>query len=360
MSRGEGGAGGGGELPLPPFYDPRHAAEWSYRTDASALLVAATSHAREHGIAPAATDRSRVLLLLIDLQRDFCVPEGTLYVGGRSGRGAVDDNDRIARFVYRNLGRLTEIVCTQDTHFPHQIFSPAFWLDENGAPPVPHREVTADDVRSGRLRPNPALAGLTDGDPDRLVRQALFYCEELERAGRYRLYLWPPHCLLGSPGHALAGVIEEARLFHAYARTAAAPIELKGGNPLTENYSALSPELLHRFDGTPLDVRNERLIERLLAADVLIVAGQAASHCVKSTLDDLLQEIERRDPALARRVYVLADGMSSVAVPDPAAPGRFLFDFTDAAEESLRRYAEAGMRVVRSTDPVASWPGFPD
>ena len=55
--------------------------------------------------------------------------------------------------------------------------------------------------------------------------------------------------LLGSPGHALVEVIEEARLFHAYARTAAAPVELKGGNPLTENYSALSPELLRRFDG---------------------------------------------------------------------------------------------------------------
>ena len=90
-----------------------------------------------------------------------------------------------------------------------------------------------------------------------------------------------------------------------------------------------------------------------------MVAGQAASHCVKSTLDDLLQEIERRDEALGGRIDVLAYGMSSVAVPDAAAPGRFLFDFTDAAEESLRRYAEAGMHVVRSIDPVASWPGFP-
>jgi hypothetical protein len=70
------------------------------------------------------------------------------------------------------------------------------------------------------------------------------YCEELERAGKYQLYLWPPHCLLGSDGHALAGVVHAARLFHAFARGAQSWVEVKGGNPLTENYSVLRPEVL--------------------------------------------------------------------------------------------------------------------
>ncbi|HEY0781939.1 MAG TPA: nicotinamidase, partial [Thermoanaerobaculia bacterium] len=325
----------------------------------AALFVAASEWRKSHAIRPAGDDARRVHLFLVDLQRDFCFREGTLYVGGRSGRGALDDSDRIARFVYRNLHRLTTITCTLDTHYPHQIFSPAFWLDADGAPPSPHREVTADDVRSGRLRPNAALAPwLAAGDADWLTRQAALYCEELERAGKYRLYLWPPHCLLGSEGHAFAGVIQEARLFHAYARTAPAAIEVKGGNPLTENYSALAPEVLRGLDGRPLGERNVRLIETLLAADALLVAGQAASHCVRSTLDDLLDEIERRDPRLAAKVYVLEDAMSAVAVPDPARPGELLFDFTEAAQEALARYARAGMHVVRTTEPVDSWPGF--
>ena len=49
-----------------------------------------------------------------------------------------------------------------------------------------------------------------------IQRRVEFYCAELEAAGKYTLYLWPPHCLLGSDGHALAGVIHEARLFHAF------------------------------------------------------------------------------------------------------------------------------------------------
>ena len=184
------------------------------------------------------------------------------------------------------------------------------------------------------------------------------YCRRLEEAGKYRLYLWPPHCLLGSEGHALVGVVEEARAFFAFARSAETAVEIKGGHPLTENYSVLAPEVLVRHDGRPLAERNTRLIERLLEADRLILAGQAASHCVKSTAEDLLEEIQRRDPRLAGKVYLLADCMSSVAVPDPDRAGELLFDFTPQAEAALARFAAAGMHVVRSTQPMAEWPGI--
>ncbi|HKG91165.1 MAG TPA: hypothetical protein VKA84_04715 [Gemmatimonadaceae bacterium] len=348
-------------LPLPSFYDPSNAARWSYRPDESRLFAEAAAWRKAHGIASAGDDRRRVHLLLIDCQKDFSLPEGALYVGGRSGRGAVEDSDRIARFIYANLGAITEITCTADTHVPHQIFFPAFWVDERGEPPAAHREVTAADVRAGRLRPNPELAAwLAGGDEAWLRAQAEYYCAQLEAAGKYTLYLWPPHCLIGSEGHALVGAIEEARLFHAWVRGARSLIETKGSNPLTENYSALSPEVRTRHDGgPPLAERDAALMDTLLAADALVIAGEAASHCVKATVEDLLAEIQARDPSLARKVWLLADCMSSVAVADPAAPGRFLFDFTPQAEAALRRFGAAGMNVVRSTEPMERWAARP-
>jgi nicotinamidase-related amidase len=344
---------------LPGLYDPRHAREWAYRPDQQRVFEEATAWRRTNGLAPAGSDPGRVHLLVIDAQKDFCFPEGSLYVGGRSGTGALDDNDRLARFIYTNLARLTEITCTLDTHHPFQIFFASFWIDGDGAPLSPHREITMADLRRGDVAPNPDLAAwLSGGDLPWLRRQVEFYCAELERAGKYRLYLWPPHCLAGSEGHALAGVVHEARLFHAFARAARNGVEIKGGHALTENYSVLSPEVLERHDGAPLAERNTALLEALLAADTLIIAGQAASHCVKSTLDDLLAAIMERDRALTHHVYILRDCMSAVAVPDPGHPGAFLADFTLEAEAALARFAEAGMRVVESTADMSTWPGM--
>ena len=345
------------ELPLPDFYRAAHAHDWSYAPDQHALFLAARAWRKEHGLRPAGDDRKKVHLVLVDVQKDFCFPRGTLYVGGRSGTGAMDDNDRLARFIYRNLGNISEITCTLDTHFPFQIFSPAFWLGADGEPPAPHQEITTEDIRAGRMRPNPDLAAWVESEVDAawLQKQVESYCAKLEKAGKYKLYLWPPHCLLGSDGHPLAGVIHEARLFHAYTRSARGGIEIKGDHALTENYSVLAPEILFTWDGRQIAHRNARFIQTLLEADAVVLAGQASSHCVKSTLDDLLVEIGARDPDLARKVWVLADCMSAVAVPDPARPGEFLFDFTLQAEESLKRWAAAGMHVVHSTDPMEVW-----
>jgi nicotinamidase-related amidase len=135
-------------------------------------------------------------------------------------------------------------------------------------------------------------------------------------------------------------------------------VEVKGGNPLTENYSVLSPEVLLCHDGRRMAQRNTELVDTLLQADAVIVAGQAASHCVKSSVDDLLADIQARDPGLARKVYVLRDCMSSVAVPDPARPGQFLFDFTPQAEAAQQRWAQAGVHVLTSTTPISEFPGI--
>jgi nicotinamidase-related amidase len=344
-------------LPLPGFFDARNAARMDYAPDQLRLFADATEWRRAHGITSAASDRRNVHLLLIDVQKDFCFPEGTLYVGGRSGQGALEDNRRTAEFMYRNLDVLTHVTTTMDTHFAFQIFFASFWVDADDRPLAPFREITADDVDRGAVRPNPAVASwLCSGNYGWLLRQVRHYCAELERAGKYRLYLWPPHCLLGSAGHALAGVLHEARLFHSYARGAQSWVEVKGGNTLTENYSVLRPEVLLRHDGQPLAQRNTAFLRTLLTADAVIIAGQAASHCVRSSIDDLLAEIVAQDPALARKVYLLSDCMSSVAVPD--GKGGFLADFTPHAEEALRRFTDAGMHVVRSTDPIEAWPGM--
>lgn len=351
------------KLLLPSFYDPANASSWEYSPNTRNLFESAQEYRLENSIKSATSDAFRIHLLLIDGAKDFCLPQGTLYVGGRSGTGAIDDSRRTAELIYNNMGVISHITRTFDTHFPYQIFFPSFWIDQDGKALLPHDEITGDltilrmGKPAGKALPNPAVAGfLCNGNYAWLCKQVQFYCQELEKGGRYRLYLWPEHCMLGSDGHPLVGILQEATMFHSYVRQVQCESEVKGGNPLTENYSIFAPEVLMRFDGESLASKNTRFLRTLMEYDATVVLGQAASHCVKSSIDHFLQEIMVQDPKLAQKVYVVSDCTSAVAVPNPS--GGFYVDFTPQAEEAMQRYADAGMHVVKSTDPIASWPGI--
>lgn len=331
----------------PSHYNPSHC-NWDYNPDIQKLFESATQFKKANPMKSSGADAFKTHLLLIDVQKDFCFPQGTLYVGGRSGTGAVDDSRRTAEFIYRNLDRITDITTTLDTHFAYQIFFPWFWVDINDNPLTAHTIIETGDIKSGKYKPNPSTASwLCNGNYAWLVNQVQHYCQELEKAGKYKLYLWPPHCLLGGEGHALVGVLHEARLFHSFLRGSQNWSEVKGGNPLTENYSIFRPEVLTRHDGNVLANKNKNFIETLWKSDAVIIGGQAASHCVKSSIEDFLDEILAQDPNLAKKVYILEDCMSSVVVP--GGP-----DFTGEAEKALQKFSDAGMKLIKSTDDLSA------
>lgn len=66
---------------------------------------------------------------------------------------------------------------------------------------------------------------------------------ELERRGRYRLMVWPVHCVLGTWGHNIhEGVAEQIARWELYWERGAIKV-LKGMNALTEAYSAVKAEV---------------------------------------------------------------------------------------------------------------------
>ena len=338
-------------LPLPTSATPA-AAGRVFRVPYQERAAQARAFAAEHGLRPAAEDRTRIALLLVDVQNTFCLPEFELFVAGRSGRGAIEDSERISVFLYRNLDRVTEVVVTLDTHTAAQIFHPVFWVDARGEHPPPHTVISAEDVESGRWLVNPRLASVVaPGAGLDVEAWARHYVRRLREGGKYPLVVWPYHSMVGGIGHALVSVVEEAVFFHAIARQAPTRVEVKGRHPLTENYSVLRPEVTEGPGGERIAEANRALIEHLLSFDAVVVAGQAKSHCVAWTVEDLLAEIRARDPSWARRVYLLEDCSSSVVVPG-------VVDFTERAEAAYARFAEAGMRRVRSTDPMETWPGI--
>jgi nicotinamidase-related amidase len=309
------------ELPL--HWDPGRVEEvWRVPYEERAAEAAAWT--REHGIGPARDDARRICLLLIDVQNTFCTPGFELFVPG-----APDDNRRLCAFVYRNLGAITQIVPTLDTHRAQQIFHAAWLVDSAGRHPSPYTVVSVEDVERGAWRAaDPALQ-------EHLLR----YVRALEAGGRYRLTVWPYHAMLGGIGHALVSAVEEAVFFHGIGRESQPAFQIKGNDPLTEHYSALGPEIGGE--------RNVALLELLGNFDAVVIAGQAKSHCVAWTVDDLLGDTH----VLPERIYLLEDCTSPVVVSG-------VVDYTEEADAAFARFAGAGMHVVFSTDPLDRWPGL--
>lgn len=339
------------QLPIPAHFNSDRVGD-VWRVPYQQRAVDAKTWAKQHHISPAAKDRTRLCLMIIDAQNTFCIPDFELFVAGRSGLGAVEDNRRLCTFIYRNLHHVTEIAPTMDTHTAMQIFHPVFWVNDAGEHPDPMTMISYDQVKKGVWKVNPAIAvSLANGNYMALQNHALHYGKVLEDAGKYPLTIWPYHSILGGIGHALVSAVEEACFFHTIARHSQTRFEIKGGNPLTENYSVLRPEVLEGADGRPVAQKNTHFIQRLLEFDGVIIAGQAKSHCVAWTIDDLLTEINAKDPKLAQKVYLLEDCTSPVVVPG-------IVDFTDQANQAFQRFSQAGMNIVSSTDPIDRWPNL--
>lgn len=264
-------------------------------------------------------------LLIIDPQNDFMdLPQAALPVPG-----ARADMQRLAGFIDALSDQIDAIVVTLDSHAGYGIERTTFWLDAQGAPVAPFTAITAADATAGRFRPR---------DPQ-CAQETLAYLLALEAGGERTLVVWPVHCVLGSWGHniesELAGSINRWEQHRARACTRV----VKGQNPMTEQYSAFRAEVPRADD--PRTQRNTTLLDQLgQGRDLLVVAGEASSHCVAASGQDMLAA--QWDAERLRNTVFLTDCMSPV-------PG-----FEHAAQDFLQQLRKAGVACQSAAEVVAS------
>ena len=338
------------ELSIPPHFNPQRVAEVR-KVAYQSLAEAAEKWAKQHKLQPASQDKFKISLLLVDVQNTFCIPGFELYVGGTSGTGAVDDNRRLCNFIYRNLNVITQICPTMDTHQAMQIFHCIFLVNDGGEHPAPYSLITLDDIEKGIWKFNPQLSASLQIDETYGQKFLHHYARQLKTGGKYDLTIWPYHAMLGGIGHALVAAVEEAVFFHSIARLSQPDFQVKGDNPLTENYSVLRPEVLEGPAGEGIAEKNAGFMRKLLDFDAVIIAGQAKSHCMAWTIEDLLNEIRISGRKLSEKVYLLEDCTSAVVIPG-------VIDYTEEANKEFQKFSDAGMHVVRSSDPIVNWPGI--
>jgi nicotinamidase-related amidase len=317
---------------FPRFYD-RASVPTVYVERAAMVAEAADEYRKSAKIIPSAQDKFRIAAFGIDCQVGFCTPGASLFVPG-----AVEDSTRTVEWMYRNLDKITGLFFSMDTHRVFQIFHPAWWVDIKGNHPPPLTPVFYEEVRAGKWT---AVSH---------PKESLEYCKKLESTGKYVLTIWPYHTLLGGLSHALVPAVMEAALFHAHARKHQTHFETKGTHAMTENYSVLSPEVTE-VGGQVVGGFNTPFFKMLMEYDRVYVFGQAKSHCVLSTLNDIQEHLQKTDPKLAQKIWILEDAMSPVPAP-PLNPLPASLDFPKIAEAAIEQWRKAGMKVVKTSDPV--------
>lgn len=263
---------------------------------------------------PSRQNKERVLFLGIDIQQDF-MENGALGVPG-----ACKDVERITQFIYNNMDKISNIAVSIDTHTPHQIFHPCWWIDENGNYPEPYTLITLADLDSGKWKA--VINPIASRD----------YIEHLEQDRKKTLCIWPYHCIQGTTGNALENQFANMVYFHSVAKKAVVQRLVKGQDPLSEMYGVIRPE----YDTKGFI--NLEFLNKLEKFDKIIIAGEAKSHCVLESIKQIVEYYKSR-PEITKKIYILEDCMSSIPGFETITEQAFL--------EFKQRYQ---VNIVKSTE----------
>ena len=228
-------------------------------------------------------------LLIIDPQYEFCNPEGALYVAG-----AEQDMKNLHDFIIKNSDKLAHICVTIDSHPVNDISHPSFWEDKDGNFPAPFTQINLSEVKSGKWTAR--------FEP----KTAIDYLEKLEAQGEFPHFIWTEHCLAGSRG----GSIDDNLLpaLKNWSRKEGKDYQTvpKGMYPFSEHFGIFMAQI--PSDSVPETQINQELLDSLNQYDNLYLAGEAKSHCVGTSLKQIMDYA----PELAKKVIVLEDCMSDI------------------------------------------------
>ena len=285
-------------------------------------------------------------LVLVDPQNSFCkqvdprrqqeVHDGELCIPG-----AWEDMGRVAELIHRLGSRIDTIHVTMDSHHLLHVAHPIWFRDGGGRHPEPFTIMREEEgvIIGSRAGADGAVRDVGEFTTTRadFLERTLEYLRQLAAGNRYPHCIWPPHCLMGTPGHNVVAPLMEALLAWCRAGPRRINTAIKGSNIFVEHFSAVRAEVPDPDDpGTQL---NTALIGKLTEAGEILLAGEAGSHCVANTVTDIAHQCP--DDAFLKKCVLLVDGTSPV-------PG-----FEEYQRDFISRMTARGMRTTTCADYLA-------
>lgn len=264
----------------------------------------------------------KIKLLIVDPQNDFVDPNGNLYV-----TNAEKSILNLVNFIDKIGHKLDDIDITLDSHHLMHIANPLFWMNSKGEHPTHFTIIHKEEVKNGKWVP--VIPSLREW--------GIKYVKTLEDNGRYELCIWPPHCLIGSPGANIFPDLFKSLMNWEQKHKAVANMTAKGSNIKTEHYSAVKADVEDPED--VMTMLNTKLIERIEDSTMSLFCGWASSHCNKFTITDMVDHFGNNS---IKNVHILTDCMDPVK------------GFEQQAEEFLQDMKSRGANLVTTKELLRS------
>lgn len=270
----------------------------------------------------------KVDLLVIDPNKDFLDITGSAL----PVTGANKDMDRVASLIKRVGRRLNDIRVTLDSHRTIDVGHSPYWVDRDGNHPAPFTLIPGADIEAGILVPcNPAW-----------LQDQIDSAKRREAAGKKTNMVWPTHCLIGSVGWTVHDNLFDALKEWESREIADVDYVTKGSYPHREHYGALMAE-----DPDPREpdtALNTSFLAKVQAADIVGITGEALSHCVMETINQIAQNIGQEH---IKKFHILTDCSSPVAKVGNGP------DFPALAASWLKDMEKLGMTLTTSKEFLA-------
>ena len=312
---------------------------------------------------------SKNIVLIIDPQNDFSDSNTTerTQPGSLAVPGASSDYSKIIDFIKNNP--IDEVHVSLDTHNERHIGHPAFWdrisVDGQRTPAddtdgLTILSINAENIITGfhiiRQTTTQYIPRIYERESyDALceyVYNYLNFYSSTENKHNQLAWIWPNHCLEGTQGHFIA---QELQTFLSeWERSREGNIvkyHIKGQNNLAEMYSIFSAEKpvsitesyvlrSYLYTGNGVDISpstgsdtykktqklinletsfNHELMSQLLGDNNRVfICGEAKTHCVKSSIIDLMEHASKSSkPVISSRIVLLVNMSSPIpGVPD--------------------------------------------
>lgn len=242
---------------------------------------------------------------------------------------------------------IKQLVLTRDRHPQFHVGVPIFWKDKKGNKPQPMQPLPAGSINEGTWVPfEPNAISYYESKKPVTLLEDMKNMEQAVNARGELLYIWNPHCEIGTDQEALHPDFVEAYRRWELRQLALVYHREKGMFPFRDAYSFVEAVFPHPdVSETHPDMTMIKVFEK---AHQIYVMGFAENFCVFAGCRSI---VRLGGKPVAEKMTILTDCVAEIPGVPSAIPGKTLTEvFRDEMKQVGVTFMDSGIAITKIKD----------